>query len=556
MPSPFTFEFSLTVLNHLGRQLYRNFITVIGEAISNAWDADATNVWIDIDHSQGTMKIRDDGIGMTHDDIQNKFLKIGYSKRKNGVTMTSLRNRPFIGAKGIGKLALLSCADTVTIISRTITSQSEGCVIDNRDIDQAIREDKTTQEVTLTAPDKNILEYLNNQKHGTILIFNNVRMSNSTDNFLRKSLALFFRFTLIDSDFIIHFNGEKITVGNAGDLARKTQYLWKLGENFDDPFLKMINANHKRVINTNSVEGFLATVIKPRDLIVLGAKQKVGVDLFVNGRLRERNILSHRPSARIPAQYIYGQIHFNNLDMTINDPFTSSREAVMEDNEPFKELLDYIEKLTKEIFDEWDQWRLEDKEEGDNENKRMSKKNRAARQFINEQIIELFPQIDVKKPKSVFDRLLDEAKHGLTNSLDDYGHFYTLENLMRQIATKYDMKLSNTDKKTIKELQNHSCKHFDNSGLNKRCRSHEEDLWYLGIAELLKIVEREHQPPNGRSSLQAQADLVRYLRNIVMHTALLTDYGRKKLEAHIKSVSGILESIVTEEEYKNKNIKK
>ena len=159
MPSPFTIEFSLTVLNHLGRQLYRNFITVIGEAISNAWDADATNVWIDIDHSQGTMKIRDDGIGMTHDDIQNKFLKIGYSKRINGVTMTSLRNRPFIGAKGIGKLALLSCADTVTIISRTITSQSEGCVIDNRDIDQAIREDKTTQEVTLTAPDKNIFEY-------------------------------------------------------------------------------------------------------------------------------------------------------------------------------------------------------------------------------------------------------------------------------------------------------------------------------------------------------------------------------------------------------------
>ena len=76
MPSPFTFEFSLTVLNHLGRQLYRNFITVIGEAISNAWDADATNVWINIDHSQGTMKIRDDGIGMTHDDIQDKFLKI------------------------------------------------------------------------------------------------------------------------------------------------------------------------------------------------------------------------------------------------------------------------------------------------------------------------------------------------------------------------------------------------------------------------------------------------------------------------------------------------
>lgn len=33
----FKFEMSLSVLNHLGRNLYRNFITVLGEAISNAW---------------------------------------------------------------------------------------------------------------------------------------------------------------------------------------------------------------------------------------------------------------------------------------------------------------------------------------------------------------------------------------------------------------------------------------------------------------------------------------------------------------------------------------
>ena len=40
MNSSFTFNISLSVLNHLGRNLYRNFITVLGEAISNSWDAD------------------------------------------------------------------------------------------------------------------------------------------------------------------------------------------------------------------------------------------------------------------------------------------------------------------------------------------------------------------------------------------------------------------------------------------------------------------------------------------------------------------------------------
>ena len=75
----FTFNISLSVLNHLGRNLYRNFITVLGEAISNSWDADAKNVWIYIDRDKNYLIIKDDGDGMTSEDFQSKFLKIGYS---------------------------------------------------------------------------------------------------------------------------------------------------------------------------------------------------------------------------------------------------------------------------------------------------------------------------------------------------------------------------------------------------------------------------------------------------------------------------------------------
>jgi HSP90 family molecular chaperone len=61
----FTFEISLSVLDHLGRNLYRSFATVLGEAISNAWDADAKNVWIDINKKKNSFYIKDDGIGLT-----------------------------------------------------------------------------------------------------------------------------------------------------------------------------------------------------------------------------------------------------------------------------------------------------------------------------------------------------------------------------------------------------------------------------------------------------------------------------------------------------------
>ena len=74
-PNKFTFEISLSVLNHLGRNLYRNFVTVLGEAISNSWDADAENVQIYIDREKDCFFIKDDGTGMTTDDFQEKFLK-------------------------------------------------------------------------------------------------------------------------------------------------------------------------------------------------------------------------------------------------------------------------------------------------------------------------------------------------------------------------------------------------------------------------------------------------------------------------------------------------
>src|SRR5712692_5255272 len=145
---PFAFEISLSVLNHLGRSLYRSFATVLGEAISNSWDADAKNVQIYVDRNKNSFFIKDDGDGMTADDFQNKFLKIGYSKRKAG-TKQSASGRPFIGRKGIGKLALLSCAEKIAVISKVKGGDYIGGVIDNSKLDDAITEDLTPQEYPL-----------------------------------------------------------------------------------------------------------------------------------------------------------------------------------------------------------------------------------------------------------------------------------------------------------------------------------------------------------------------------------------------------------------------
>nr|VFK19414.1 MAG: Histidine kinase-, DNA gyrase B-, and HSP90-like ATPase [Candidatus Kentron sp. LFY] len=81
--SPYRMTLSLNVLNHLGLNLYSNVPSVLSEVVANAWDADAENVRITIDPTAGNEKIviQDDGHGMTPEDVNSKYLLVGYQRR-------------------------------------------------------------------------------------------------------------------------------------------------------------------------------------------------------------------------------------------------------------------------------------------------------------------------------------------------------------------------------------------------------------------------------------------------------------------------------------------
>ena len=79
MTSPYVFTLDLRVLDHLGINLYSNAAAVLSEAVANAWDAEAKTVKVDIGDLQ--ISIEDSGIGMTLNQINERFLKTGYDKR-------------------------------------------------------------------------------------------------------------------------------------------------------------------------------------------------------------------------------------------------------------------------------------------------------------------------------------------------------------------------------------------------------------------------------------------------------------------------------------------
>ena len=112
-PRPFKMTISLDVLHHLGIGLYSNIPAVLSELVANAWDADATEVEITLDHDTPSIAIRDNGHGMSQSDANEKFLTVGYRRRATHPETPLGRNA--MGRKGIGKLAAFSIADTVEV---------------------------------------------------------------------------------------------------------------------------------------------------------------------------------------------------------------------------------------------------------------------------------------------------------------------------------------------------------------------------------------------------------------------------------------------------------
>lgn len=545
----FTFNISLSVLNHLGRNLYRNFITVLGEAISNSWDADAKNVNIYIDRDKNHFIIKDDGEGMTADDFQNKFLKIGYSKRKDGVEKTNLE-RPFIGRKGIGKLALLSCAKRIHIITKTEKTEFVGGIIDNSGLDKAIDDDLTPQQYPLETINNDLFsEITKDFTKGTIIYFEEINdgIQNRIE-YIRKLIALFFRFSLIDDSFKIYLNDDPITLNELNDLSQSTQFVWQINS-MEDPFLKnKISSTSKHIkqykkINSSlPISGFIASVDKPSSLKIKQTNETVTVDLYVNGRLREKDLLKHIPSTRIVESYLYGQIHFNNLDGE-KDRFTSSREGVISDDPLFQSFLDDLkENILKQIIDDWDKWRTELNQDGDSENTtRLTKKERKSKELFNTVVDEFVPPKESPN-RNLVDEWIKSLNDDAQFNFSSYAECFIAENILRKFIKHKSIdisKLSNEIAEYKKREEN--ARNIGNVSID--IRQNNDDLFYLSMDELAITADRP-QDKTKEAALIRDAKTYKPIRDAMAHTSILTSTAKQHLNSTYENIKARIKKLL------------
>jgi signal transduction histidine kinase len=111
----------------LGRQQIAGIPTAISELFKNAHDAYADSVEVDYYRSDGLFVLRDDGLGMTKEDFERRWLTLGTESKLDANTNLGLppidkskQKRPVLGEKGIGRLAIGAIGPQVLVLTRAI----------------------------------------------------------------------------------------------------------------------------------------------------------------------------------------------------------------------------------------------------------------------------------------------------------------------------------------------------------------------------------------------------------------------------------------------------
>lgn len=118
------FKTRARALDLLGRQQIAGIPTAINELVKNAHDAYADKFDIDFLRNDNLLVLRDDGLGMTKEEFESRWLTIG-TESKFINSKTSLppkdetkKTRPIMGEKGIGRLAIASIGRQVLILTK------------------------------------------------------------------------------------------------------------------------------------------------------------------------------------------------------------------------------------------------------------------------------------------------------------------------------------------------------------------------------------------------------------------------------------------------------
>lgn len=361
----YTLKLTLNVLKHLGFNLYSNVPAVLSEVVANAYDADALRVNIKLDKDNEQIIIEDNGHGMTLKDINEKFLLVGYDKRRNGEGYSKKFNRPVMGRKGIGKLSLFSIANNIKIYTTRRNEdlgrdEINGFELDRKKIEKDIKEKKIHHPKDLPVDGISL-------QQGTRLIISQFKKKfNFRPEFLRRRVAR--RFTVLNDNFRVVVDGIRVQITDR-NFFRKVNFIWFIGDYNDQEELSGYTFEEVNKVSGDvddqsgyTINGWIGSVEYPSDLSQDGVNNNK-LSILVRGKMAQEDIFDSFNEGGIFIDYLIGEVHADFLDYDhLEDIATSSRQKINEEDERYKILLEHVYKILKHIQNVWTDMRRKSKE--------------------------------------------------------------------------------------------------------------------------------------------------------------------------------------------------
>lgn len=378
--SKYYMTISLNVLNHMGLNLYSNTPAVLAEVVANSWDADATEVDVRFDLKQKSILVIDNGCGMDLEDVNKKYLYVGYQKRPRynypdrEFLTPKLERRP-MGRKGIGKLSLFSIANEIRVYTRTEGGDSEAFLMDAGKIKKAI-DVENPSEVGSYSPEAIEPNEYPITNHGTciqITDLKKLRLTKAAVDGLRRRIARRFSILGESADFSVRINGSPITLADR-DYFHKARFIFQYGDDYSKHCVRLekdesgaitgvrdrkhsFDANGKQLnFLKYSIKGWIAIAWRSNDLD--GDNQPESdnlnkITIVVRGKVAQEDVLQNFRLGGMITKYMFGEIEADFLDTDhLPDIATSSRQNISEDDERYQALTNFIHAELKQIWNE------------------------------------------------------------------------------------------------------------------------------------------------------------------------------------------------------------
>ena len=334
-------SFDPHTIEHLGIKMYSVLPNAVAELIANAYDAEATRVDINLQDNEGckSISVTDNGVGMSFDEINEKFLRIGRKRRSEDNGLSPNRKRKVTGRKGLGKLAFFGIGDVINVT----TKQAGKCVEFTLRWTDLISSDKSEYE-----PSFNILDCDINDTGTTIKLSELKRKTGFDEEGLAVSLSKLFN--LFNNTFEVYITKQG---GNTIKIDDKLKYKDLTSQ--VDWILPNSNVTNEYLVKRN-VSGKIIATEKP---LKPGLR---GITLYAHGRMVNTPQFFGASESSHVFSYLTGWLDVDFVDELEDDVISTDRQSLSWDLPVTSELQNHLREMLSLIEKDWRTRRKEERQ--------------------------------------------------------------------------------------------------------------------------------------------------------------------------------------------------